>query len=695
MLSLRPIRTTLLPRILTVAGIASVILILGLLMYVNKDRALAANDGMCNTTGFFKVAPSDNANARLTSADLERSDRATEWLKSMTNTRTTVTSDSTISLDQDYDAAYQGPISGQFDLEGRSYPVLSSIDITPPSGFDGSYRGTLSGTVTETPTPWRWIIQAYKRHNGVIEQVPLQTLADGVTGNFTIDLSGVDPALEGDWLFGLLDAENGYAPYGQKWPDALYQNLEVHQFVITDTEYYWSTAPAHADGTFIFPNSNTGRKLVRLVDTSNSTPEIIAEYVEKTGLLRSYLYESGDDGYGTAMEDRSFVYDQAIALFAAIGHDDAAFSKQLVDGMLLLQTTTGQHAGGFVFAAPQFSPTTTDPLYRTGAHAIAADALLAYIEKYPTDPQINTYWSAAALALDFIDATKSQVPQTAGLYLGGYGNYSGNPQTFDPAFEIEWASTEHNIDIWHTFVRAERVFSGEGYLQKAATLNEAITQKLYNQAEQRLNQGVSPAQPDTADPLDVNSWGAIQLYASGDSQRAKTSLDRVALFAHTREGVDGYAPFYDSPGYPGAVETVWYEGSFGVAMAYYRLADFDSYRAIINSLSNGQESDGSFRYATDQDPVHEIGQTRSVAGTAWYLLATTSRDALWNGCIYQVSPATDPLETPGDTATNPGAPNTGAESKDSGAPIGLIITAFLIVISGALAIIYTRVKNKT
>lgn len=588
----------------------------------------------CGVNGSF-ASPSQGP-AVLTTDDQARIALASSWMKNMTGTRTATVTNSTITPDSDYNPSYQGVVSGTFGLDGRSFSTSASISVSSPTTVPDSYRGVISGQVLETPSPFRWIIQAYKRVNGVISQVPVQALADGTTGNFSIDLSGVDPSTQGEWMLGLLDADAGYAPYGSKWPDAEYIGLEVQQYVITDTLYYWSTTPALTNGTFTFANSNTGSKLFRLVDTTTNPDDILAEYVKPTGLVRSYEYQVGETGYGTAVEDRSFAYDQAMAVFAAISTGDGALAKQLVNGLLQLQTQSGIHAGGFVFAGPQLSPSYTDMLYRTGAHAIATDALLAYIETYPADADTALYKVAAESALDFMQMTLSLSGDTMGLFRGGYGLYSGTPQTFNDSYVIDWASTEHNIDAWHALMRAGRVLGNTitNYRLMADQLDTVMSQKLYNTAEHRFNQGMTASGQDVSDPLDVNSWGSIQLYASGKPELAQASLARLSLFSHTRGGIAGYSAFYDGGGYPGAVPTVWFEGSFGVALAYYKNGDYTAYRSAIDDLAAAQEVDGSFRYATDADTAYDIGVSKSVASTAWYIVATSGRNIFWDTCIY-------------------------------------------------------------
>jgi hypothetical protein len=638
--------------------------IIGLVIYhVQQNvQAISANSYTCQADGSY--ADVTSGPGALTTADATHATQAMSWLTSMTKTRTNVTTDSTVAPNTEYASSYTGAISGTFSLDGVSYPVKNdaSIEVDSPLTVADNYAGVVSGKVLTTPTAGRWIIQVYKLTPGGEVQVAKQALADGTTGNFTIDLSTITSPPAGKWEFGILDANNSFVPYGGKWPSAsYYDGLEVQQKLVTDGIYDWSTTKALADGTFTFPDSNTGKKLFRLVDTASG--DILAEHVVSTGLIRSFELDPSDPSYGTAFEDQSYVYDQALALFAAIGTNNQSLADTLADGLLNFQITTGPLTGGFVFAAPQLSPGYRDNQVRTGAHAIATDALLSYIGKYPHATNIVADTAAAHSALDFLDGTLSSTGQTSGLYLGGYGDYSGAGGSFNAATVITWASTEHNIDIWNTFQKAAKVFGdvGDDYTQKANSLNQVIINKLYSPIEQRYYQGMQTSGADTADPLDVNTWGAMQMYSSGRYDQALQALNRLDPFQFTKSGVTGYAPFYDSAGYPGAAPTVWFEGSFGAALAQYHVGNYEAYRTLINELIPGQQGDGSFKYATDQDVTYSISTRKSVASTAWYILATTGRSAIWNICQY--NPPVDPITSPETPSSSTGGASDSASSN--------------------------------
>ncbi len=602
-----------------------------------------------------QLAPlSADASLNLTPAAATAASKADAWLEGMLTSGSPLSTQSTITPALDYPSTYTGPIQGSFALVGAQYNITdpNTVRVSFPTALPDDYRGTITGTVTVAPSPNRWIVQAYKRTAAGTVQVPAQALADGTTGGFTLDTSEIPITSAGQWFIGLLDATAGYAPSGALWPaQPVYEGLELQQLIVTDSAQLWSTQPAPSSGNFWFDTSAPGTKMFRLIDTASGS--ILAEQVDLTGLIRSYSFAPGETGYGTALSQQTFVYDQGLALISALAMKKDQRAKILANGILLLQTHGGPRDGGFVFMAPQLNPPNGAPYYRSGAHAIALEALLSYIQSYPNDPDINTYRQASLAGLRFLDGTLSKNGLTSGLYLGGYGLYTNvnSPaqidtptetnattpeivtQEFDPSFTIDWASTEHNLDIWHTLQKAAIVLHDATYTASADALKKTINSKLYSKNDNRFYQGLSSSGPDKAQPLDVNSWGSVYLQATQQITQSRTALKNTTAFRITDRGVSGYTPFIAGGGYPGAIPTVWFEGSFGVLLAQYRAGKGTDYQSLTSSLLRGQQTDGSFRYATTADPTYGIGTGKSVAATAWYILATVGRDAIWNAGV--------------------------------------------------------------
>ena len=380
------------------------------------------------------------------------------------------------------------------------------------------------------------------------------------------------------------------------------------------------------DGTVHFMSSTPGIKRVRLLRTSNS--EVLASSPIVTGNLRSYIVEPGQPGYGTAFAEQCYVYDQAVALMAAVAAGSET-SHLLAQGIMRLQTTTGTHAGAFRFSGRQESPQYGDPAYRTGAHAFAVHSLLAYMLAYPQ--RAATVKASAESGLAWLYARTATSGNGQGLVLGGFGVYTpvgGGGQSFKEDYPLEWASTEHNIDAYFCYRIAHRVLGGQWGI-RATALSQVMMSKLWNAFEGRLHQGIGPAGVDTADPLDIHSWGAIFLHHIGETAKAVESMsdDQLEPFLHkgmvapNGNIVTGYSTAYPGEGYADMIPHVWWEGTFSVAYAMKKIGQGSRALKVIDLAQPGQNPDGSFPYVNKSVPAYELSPYRSVASSAWAVLA--------------------------------------------------------------------------
>jgi hypothetical protein len=542
------------------------------------------------------------------------------------------TTASTIQPAQTWLSGYTGPVSGTFTLSGVSYGTeqLCPITITSPAGgVPADYRGTVDGQAG--PAHAGYTVLSFLNVNGTENLVAPQAAVDA-DGTFSLDLSGVPADAPGAWNFALQDPATYAWPVGAYWPSPpTYTNLEVQSWSITDTEYLTASQPAREDGSFYFPASQPGRKMFLLYDTAARAN--IAVWVPVTGNVRSYLVTEGQPGYGTDFCYQSYLYDQALCLIAAVACGHAGLAQQLVSGMLQFQTPSGAGAGGFIFSAQQLNPGYGDPVYRTGAHAIATYALLTYMAAYPGD-QSQDYPAAARRALGWLAAQQQTSGPQAGLFHGGSGSYEGSVPVLNAGAEITAYATEHQLDVWHTYVKASAVLGDETWLASAATLAEAIWNVLYDPAKQRFYQGYQPATgPDTGDPLDMHSWAAIWANCVGRPDVCTAVLNRATLepFVVTEGDITGYQPQYaadPSGDYPGATPTIWSEGTFFTAYAFGQLGNVAEAEAIIAGIDPEQRPNGSFAYCSVYDPVYGLTPSQCVIGPAWAILANLGR-GIW------------------------------------------------------------------
>ena len=475
---------------------------------------------------------------------------------------------------------------------------------------------TEEGAVPE-PEPEPEYAYAVGRAIGFIESM-LEPL-DPPTGTSTISAPDYPPGWSGamSGTFALRDGTPTIT--GDE-----YDGYSVESHVITDVDYLIESQPAKADGTFSFATAQPGEK--RFVLRRDADGASLADTRKPYLNVRSYVVNEGQPGWGTAFVQQSYVYDQAVALCAAVALGRGPLAQRLAQGLLLQQTSGGIHDGGFVFSSRQEAPTYGDTAYRTGAHAIAVYALLTYLAAYPND-RSRDFMGAATRAVTFM---QYQIDPTRQLVTGGWGVYTpdgSGGQDFDPDVKLTWMSLEHNFDAYHAFKLADAVIGG--YSGAADSIGNAIQTLLWDPTNGRYLQGLKEDdEQDTADPLDAHSWGAIFCASYGDDARARAIMApaQLAPYAFTRatpEGVSatGYSVNYDEPGYPGAVPTVWSEGTFGVAYAWARLNETANWQKVMDGIVPSQAIDGSYYYVTDSDPSQDLYPYHSTVGAAWSILA--------------------------------------------------------------------------
>ncbi len=409
----------------------------------------------------------------------------------------------------------------------------------------------------------------------------------------------------------------------------VYHGLSIQAVVVTDTAYFIATVPARADGTFVFPWSRPGTKVFRLVD--ERTGAVLAEHAPRTGVIRSFHVSDS-----SPLAGRAFAYDQALALLTAdaLGHRDTA--RDLARGLLALQTPSGPQAGGFISSAAALNPAAGLPEYRTGINALATYALLRHLQTVrPGSSHHDELADAAEAGVRWLLAQQAHGGVLTGLVTGGHGTFHDGG--FDPGADVPWASTEHNIDTWHALALAALVLDDPAAAVAAHELDEAIVDLLWDDESRHFLQGRTPDGPDPTEALDVNSWGAIYLEATGRHDRAVEALAHTTLFASSTGTVSGYAP---RP-LGGADPLVWFEGSAGAAVGQARIGLPDDAASTVAALAPGQLPSGAFPGATRDDAYLEMTSAPAVNATTWMILGTQAlagRRSIWDDPPTQGAP---------------------------------------------------------
>lgn len=552
-----------------------------------------------------------------------------------------------VKLDRDYPVEYTGPIDATFakpELVDWTTEQGTWITIADPGDIMPDYRGMVYGRVVwdEVPTGQAFArVLAGKVTDTFYEQ---KRVTADVNGFFSIDLSTVPTSIPGPWGFRTLDGVFEQPQGPTDWPSGrVFLAIDAQLESIGDATDITQSIPAPVDGKIHFNSSTPGIKRIRITsDNGDAPPTLVGMSEVMTGNIRSYGVSAGEPGSGTRFEEQSYVYDQALALMAAVARREDDVVHKLAQGILRLQTKGFPNFGGFRFSGRQESARYGDPAYRTGAHAFAVHALLAYVQAYPLFVETvneaifaGIFWAAQQLAP--VGSNRE------GLYLGGNGVYTpdgGGGQTFQENYPLTWASTEHNIDLYFMFRIAARAMDDPSIDTLADDLAEAMMAKLWNEDLQRLNQGLQATGPDTADPLDIHSWGSIFLQDIGESAKAQNTMTPTQLApfffettAPNGQGVSGYSTSYDSPGYPGMAPHVWWEGTYSVAYALKKLGEDGRAAQVIAGANPAQFADGSFPYVAPADPGYELYPYRAVASTAWSVLANLGYGVFDTGAL--------------------------------------------------------------
>lgn len=617
-----------------------VILTLSLLSNISYTQAQQVNNQLCTSDDVFQTP--DTGSFVLDAGEELQARDAMNWIYSMMEPLGERSNGGDINFDEFYNFDYEGVISGSYSLETPSdFPEInpSPLVITSPSIIPDGYRGIVTGTVNNITTAGTHEVRPYLYTDTEYPQLVTPGSVDA-SGNWSLDLSSVSLSFSGSWRFRLYEVSTN-TQVGESWPrQGVLENLEIRLYSVTDAEYLSFKQEVLPGGVYSFPRSFSGTKRVKLINNNGTVSElddiILDSSTTGTGLVRSYELFQGDIGYGTSFQERTYSYDQALAVSSALSFRENTRAKDLVNGLILLQHEGGTTDGAFYFSAPQLSPSSTDPIFRTGAHSIALYSLLHYIEENPTDPDIGIYINSANKALNYLDTMFVSAGPQEGLYLGGSGRYVSDEYE---DYTVPWASTEHNLDTWHTFKKAAKVLNDDTYRLKAEVLESAMLEKLWNPTLNRFYQGYGLTGPDIADALDTSSWGSMVLIGINEIQKAQSSINRIGIYEYTdvETGITGWGPYSKLGGYPGAVPNVWYEGSFGVLMAYARNNLGELYQSTLDDLKQGQLASGAFRYATEIDSRYEIINSPSVASTAWYILSTIGRDNFWQECSFVTS----------------------------------------------------------
>jgi hypothetical protein len=225
---------------------------------------------------------------------------------------------------------------------------------------------------------------------------------------------------------------------------------------------------------------------------------------------------------------------------------------------------------------------------------------------------------------------------------------SGNDKCVTGGPDVTWCSTEHNIDSYFSLHLAHYLVENESFLSAAKKIDRTLSNALWNLPQKRFMQGLN----DNYRALDTQSWGTIWLQSKDQSPYSNlsfaTSFSRSIsslkfaddFFLNTQVSVNhgvkatGYGPYADNSNSFHA-NTVWSEGTLGVALAYLRIGDSVTMKKIIQDLLPLVSSSGGVLYSANLTVVNNAADIfypfPSVAGTGWMILTCSeNQNFFWN-----------------------------------------------------------------
>jgi hypothetical protein len=311
---------------------------------------------------------------------------------------------------------------------------------------------------------------------------------------------------------------------------------------------------------------------------------------------------------GDPVRNRSFLYDDALALLWLTAAGDENQARDLAAALVALQNDDGTWG---------FSVSVEEGFYnagyvRMGTVAWVTHALAHYARRF-VDPPAGAAAERGGRAL--LAARRADAPAGAGLVEGGRGRYSQDERSFFPDFRLRAAITEHQFDAQMALATVAT--------EDGERLADRILSTSWLPGEGRFAVAVDDAGPDPARALDAaGGWGALWLLSRHEVERARRSLAyTVEAFAAHGADVAGFRPYLDPVDGPlSALEPdlVFVEGTLGVGLAAHRLGQRAlAEQALETAVRLACRFGPGVPYANR--PARGFPARPAVAPTVWFL----------------------------------------------------------------------------
>ncbi|MFV0461026.1 MAG: hypothetical protein ACK5MT_19910 [Actinomycetales bacterium] len=602
-------------------------------------------------TSTYRVAALDSAGvsgqlgpgATVTTTDetLSARSRALAWLRAQQGPG----QEFTVTLDQTYPAGHLGPVAGTVSDPARiPHPVREVPWIGFDQPYSQDYQGPVAGSYAHVDDPAAFHVETWSRPPVAGEPEYLQgSYPLAPDGSWNSGTQVMHPGVKTAYLVRSVDGTR-VARSGTGARQI--SGVSVHVVIRTDRDYLVGSTPLSEDGSWQLPwveVPSSGTLIARLVNEDTGRVVGSSDWPAPSadeGLVRSFRVPfddsargTGADGTGYPVERRSWVYDDALAAIAFTSAGDFEPAARVLSRLSQIQNADGS----LPFSYDLSHALPADGYVRSGTVAWAGTAALVY-EQRTGD---SSYRHLAVRSGEYLLAHQvsrangfSKRDPRYGSVLGGSGSYDENGGYTDAP--VSWAATEHNIDAYFLLRDLGYATGDERFSTAAELVKTSLLEHHWNAAEGRFNQGVG----DTAESLDLASWGGLFLLAVGERDKAAQSAHWMTRFGVRGQSVaesgyaspgpiDGYQPYL--AGYPNPPQLVWAEGTWGAIL--FSLRSGQDVTADLESMHRLQaaDPDGGVVQVTRSAPSvpYEFHVWPSVAGSAWQAIVSTDPGLLW------------------------------------------------------------------
>jgi len=288
----------------------------------------------------------------------------------------------------------------------------------------------------------------------------------------------------------------------------------------------------------------------------------------------------------------------------------------------------------------------------TGNMAWVMIALLSYYEQKGG----SDYLDAAKELGEWI-YSKTYDERGAGGFNGGYEGWEKTDTNPAGPTQVQWKSTEHNIDVYVAFRRLYDRTEGDSKWDVRAKHAKTFVEAMWKKGHflpGTLDDGSTDNDDYDQQPEDVNTWGLMAL-ENADTYKAGITWVENNCFVEA-DGFKGFDFNTDK-------DHVWFEGTAHMVLAYQMLGNTTSASTYLSELQKAQtqasNNNGKGIVAASHDGLTTgfdlltAGNEKKpwlyysrlhVGATSWFIFAENEYNPYWG--TFTTTPVPTPVPSP-------------------------------------------------